>query len=258
MATQTQAQAQPLARTLPYRKLAADAPFRWLSLAILDIKRAPGLSLTYGLIFSLIPVAMLYLTLSASTHLVILPAMVAFALIGPVFAVGLYDVAWELEKGHRPSVGHSLRSMLRNPVGEWGFAIVLMVIMIAWLRIATLIHALYPTLAAPGLADYLSFLAVGSVTGLVLLGLVFAISAFTPQICLERRVDIMTAMVTSVQAVKGNLKAMLVWASIILSLVGFGFLTSGLAFILIMPLLSFASWHAYIATIETKRPRSYE
>ncbi|WP_210394635.1 DUF2189 domain-containing protein [Motiliproteus sediminis] len=248
----------PFARRLPCHKVDATAPFHWLALAVKDLRKTPLLSLLYGLAFSLIPAAIMYVAIANQTHLTLLPAVVAFSLIGPIFAVGLYDVAWQLEKGERPSLGHSLRSVIRNPVGEWGFALLLTILMIAWMRLAALIHALYPSIGEPSLAQMMPFLLLGSVVGGVLMITVFALSAFTPQICLERRVDLMTAVTSSIHAVRENLAAMTVWAGLILACVMFGFATSAIGFIVVMPLLSFASWHAYIAVIATRRERHYE
>lgn len=246
------------ARCLESNHVSALAPFHWLALALSDMVRAPILSLFYGLVFTVIPVTILYLVYSLDTHLVVLPAGVAFALIGPIFAVALYDVAWELEKGHKPTLSHSIKSMFRNPVGEWGFAVLLMVIMIVWMRLAALVHALYPNVTNPTFEQLSPFLTLGSIIGGILMVSVFAISAFTPQIMMERRVDIMTAVVSSIHAVKVNAGAMLVWAALLFFLVLLGFLTGATGFIVIMPLLSYASWHGYIAVIKTKKPRGYE
>jgi len=246
------------ARCLECNKVNTFSAFHWLALAFKDMVRAPILSLIYGLIFTLIPTAIIYSAVFTGTHLVILPATVAFALIGPAFAVGLYDVAWELEKGHKPTFMHSIKSMFRNPAGEWGFVILLMVIMIIWMRLAALVHALYPSHANPTFEELSAFLTLGSLIGGVLLVTVFAISAFTPQIMMERRVDIMTAVMSSMNAVKTNFTAMVVWSGCIFILVALGFATGAAGFIVIMPLLSYASWHAYIAIIKTKKPRGYE
>lgn len=246
------------AKAIDCHTIAQSAPFHWLALAVNDFTRAPLISLLYGVIFSLIPATLIVLVFAADTHLVILPASVAFALIGPIFATGLYDVAWELEKGHTPTFRHSLKSMFRNPVGEWGFAILLMLMMLAWMRIAALIYALYPTTLTPSFEEMLGFLSLGSLAGAALLSVVFAFSVFTPQIMMERRVDIMTAIATSYNAVRKNLSTMIVWAALIIISVLIGFATSAVGFIFIMPILSFASWHGYIATIKTTRPRTYE
>ncbi|WP_372761435.1 DUF2189 domain-containing protein [Pseudoalteromonas sp.] len=248
----------PFSRCLESNKVATFAAFHWLALAIKDMTKAPILSLIYGLVFTLIPLAIVYSAIFTDTYLVILPATVAFTLIGPAFAVGLYDVAWELEKGHTPTLGHSLKSMFRNPVGEWGFAILLMIIMIVWMRLAALIHALYPSHSNPTFEELSAFLTLGTLIGGVLLVTVFALSAFTPQIMMERRVDIMTAVVSSFNAVRVNFLAMVVWSACIFILVALGFALGATGFIVIMPLLSYASWHAYIAVIKTKKPREYE
>lgn len=245
-------------RAIESNQVGVFACFRWLQLALNDFARAPLISLIYGVIFSLVPVGLFYLVTVTENHLVILPASIAFALIGPAFAAGLYDIAWELEKGHTPTFTHSLKSMFRNPVGEWGFAILLMIVMVAWTRIAALLHALYPTMAEPTLEQLLPFLTIGTGVGAILAAVVFTISAFTPQIMVERRVDIMTAVATSAKAVNSNIGAMFVWALTIIAFIALGFVTLGYGFIVIMPLLSYASWHGYIAVIKTKRTRKYE
>lgn len=246
------------ARTIDSNKVSAFASLHWIQLAFSDFARAPFISLLYGALFSLVPIGIFYLVSITENHLVILPATIAFALIGPAFAAGLYDIAWELEKGHKPTIRHSLKSMFRNPVGEWGFAIMLMVIMIAWTRIAATLHALYPNMTEPTLEQLLPFLTVGTIVGALLAAIVFTISAFTPQIMVERRVDIMTAVATSAKAVNKNAVSMFIWAMVILFFIALGFVTAGFGFIIVMPILSFASWHAYIAVIKTKRARKYE
>lgn len=234
------------------------APFHWLNLAIKDFLNAPLIAISYGLLFSIIPMSICLIVFSTQNHLLILPATVAFSLIGPAFATGLYDVAWELEKGHTPTFSHSLKSMFRNPVGEWGFALVLVIIMMAWMRVAALIHVLYPSEVNPSIEQMVSFLAMGVTAGALISAVVFTLSAFTPQIMVERRVDIMTALTTSAHAVNKNAVTMLIWAFIIVTMVAVSILTLGIGFIITMPILAFASWHAYIAVIKTKRQRDYE
>ncbi|KKL12162.1 hypothetical protein LCGC14_2538510, partial [marine sediment metagenome] len=62
----------------------------------------------------------------------------------------------------------------------------------------------------------------------------------------------------SMHAVRVNFAAMVVWAICIFVLVAIGFITGATGFIVIMPLLSYASWHGYIAVIKTKKAREYE
>lgn len=239
-------------------KIGVFEPYRWLLLAFNDFYKAPVLSLTYGAFFSLIPATILYFAYSTGNWMYLLPAAMAFSLIGPAFASGLYDIAWELEKGHKPTLRHSLKSLWRNPVGEWAFAVILLILMLAWMRLAGLIYALYPAHADPTFSDMSAFLMLGTLVGAAMTGIGFAISAFTPQILLERKVDVMTAVVSSVNAVRNNAAPMLFWAACVFSLVVIGFLFQAVAFLILMPILSYASWHGYIAVIKTKRGRKFE
>lgn len=246
------------ARTIECNEIDLQSPFRWLSLAISDFLATPFISLTYGIIFSIIPFFALQLPAVQANPMFIIPMVVGLTLIGPIFSSALYDVAWELEKGHKPSFSHSVKSLLRNQVGLWGFAVILLLLLTLWILLAGLVFALYPNAVEPTFIELSAFLGLGSILGGILLTVVLVISAFTPQIIMERRVDIMTAVFSSAHAVRNNLITMCVWGAIILVAVAIGFLSSGIAFVVFMPLLSFASWHAYIATIQTKKQRKFE
>lgn len=247
-----------IARVIPCKELDVGDPIKWLSLGMRDLLRAPLLTVFFGVIFAAIPWFITYLVALTGWHLVILPAMVCFMLIGPFLAAGLYDVSWEFEKGHKPTIWHAVKAIKRNAVNEWGFGILLMVLMIFWLRVASMIHALYPPYLGDSFEELIPFLALGTIVGAVFTGIVFFLSAFTQPILVERKVDLATAVLTSVNAVWLNKIPMMIWGAIIFTAVVIGFLTGFVGFIILMPLIGFATWHAYIDTIETKRERQYE
>ncbi len=247
-----------IARVIPAAKLDKFACFKWIALAINDFKNAKLISFTYGLIFTLIPIGIFFLVEASGWYLVIFPAMISFMLLGPYLAAGLYDVSWQFEKKHKPSLRHSLKAMSRNAVNEWAFGVLLMVLMIFWLRVASIIHALYPSYLEPTFVNIWPFLVLGTVVGAGFSALVFFISAFTQPILLERKVDLATAVLTSMNAVWKNKTACFIWGAVILFSVFLGFITFFVAFIVIMPLLGYATWHGYIETIHTKRKRKFE
>ncbi len=247
-----------IARVIPCKELDLGDPIKWLSLGLRDFLRTPILSVAYGILFAVIPWFITYLVAMTGWHLVIMPAIVCFMLIGPFLAAGLYDISWELEKGHKPTISHSVKAIRRNAVNEWGFGILLTVLMIFWLRVASIIHALYPSYMDETLESLMPFLVLGTIAGAVFTAVVFFISAFTQPTLMERRVDLATAVLTSVNAVWVNKVPMMIWGAIIFSSVAIGFVTGFVAFIFLMPLIGYATWHAYIDTIETKRERHYE
>lgn len=246
-----------IARVIPCATLGNFDCFNWVALAINDFKKAKFISFFYGAIFTALPLGIYFLVYATDWHLVIFPAMICFMLIGPFLAAGLYDVAWQFEKGHKPSLRHSLKAMSRNAVNEWGFGLLLMILMIFWLRVASLIHALYPEYLEFSLTTAWPFLLIGTIVGAGFTVLVFFISAFTQPILLERKVDLATAVLTSMNAVWRNKVPMFVWAGVIVFSVFLGFVTFFASFLVIMPILGYASWHGYIATIETKRERKF-
>nr|WP_136252265.1 DUF2189 domain-containing protein [Ningiella ruwaisensis] len=247
-----------IARVIPSKTLDKFACFRWIALAVNDFKNAKLISFTYGAIFTALPLAIYFLVLATEWHLVIFPAMIAFMLLGPFLAAGLYDVAWQFEKKNKPSFRHSIKAMSRNAVNEWGFGILLMILMIFWLRVASLIHALYPPYLEFSIGNAWQFLLLGTIVGVGFTTLVYFITAFTQPILLERRVDLATAVLTSMNAVWKNKLPMFIWACVIVFSVFLGFVTYFAAFLVIMPIIGYASWHGYIATIETKRARNFE
>lgn len=247
-----------IARVLPCKQLTLADPIKWLSFAWQDVLKAPGLSLFYGVAFAITPWFITYLVAKTGWHLVILPAVVCFMLVGPVLAAGLYDISWELEKGHKPQLSHTLMAMKRNAVNSWGFSLLLMIFMIFWLRIASLIHALYPPGLEYSLENLLPFLALGTGVGILFTFLVFMLTAFTQPILMERKVDLATALLSSINAVWLNKLPMLLWGALIFICVLVGFVTGFFAFILLMPIIGYASWHGYIDTIETKRERKFQ
>ncbi|PMH43740.1 hypothetical protein BCU68_13450 [Vibrio sp. 10N.286.49.B3] len=235
------------ARTLPCNNISMFAPFQWLSLGLKDFVRMPIISAVYGLCFMAAAIAIVLLVQwqTIHSHLVIMPSLIVYMLIGPFLALGLYDASWQKEKGHSPSLLHSMQAISRNSTSQWAFAVLLAVSMIFWMRIAALLYVLYPSVEGASLVEFAPFLIIGSGVGFVLACIVFSISAFSIPVMMEKRIDMMSAVFTSFNAVKSNIPAMAVWASMIVGGVIIGFATYGLGMVVTMPILGYATWHAY-------------
>lgn len=240
------------ARTVPCNKLSMSAPFHWLALGLNDFVRMPLISAFYGLCFMAAAIGIVLLVQWQGTHLVVMPSLVVYMLIGPFLALGLYDASWAREKGQPTSLLHSMKAIQRNSSSQWAFAVLLAVAMIFWMRIAALLHALYPSVQGAPLSDFLPFLLVGSIVGGIIACVIFSISAFSIPLMMERRVDMMTAVFTSFNAVKNNIPAMVVWGFIICGGILIGFATYGIGMLFTMPILGYGTWHAYHETIKKK------
>ncbi|MEF1285270.1 DUF2189 domain-containing protein [Vibrio sp. M250220] len=240
------------AHTIPCNQVSISAPFHWLALGLHDFVRMPLISAFYGLCFMAAAIGIVLLVQWQETHLVVMPSLVVYMLIGPFLALGLYDASWERERGHSASLMHSMKAIGRNSSSQWAFAVLLAVCMIFWMRIAALLHALYPSVQGAPLSEFMPFLVIGSLVGFVLASIVFSISAFSIPLMMERRVDMMTAVFTSFNAVKSNIPAMIVWAALICGGILVGFATYGIGMLFTMPILGYGTWHAYHETIKKK------
>jgi uncharacterized membrane protein len=112
------------------------------------------------------------------------------------------------------------------------------------------VEIFFPEQAVPSRLALLTFLAIGSAVGSVFATVAFAASAFSLPMLADRRTDAVTAVVTSVNAVLRNKRAMCVWAVVIVLSVAIGFATAMIGLAITMPLIGHATWHAYRETID--------
>lgn len=234
----------------PSRKLEWSAPFRWLKMGWQDYRDAQSLSMAYGLFFALVGLLLSSLVVRYSSTIFLFSVGVFFILLGPLLAFGLYDIPRQIEQGEKPTLKHSLWQIRNSAPNQWIFAVVVFVIALIWMRAATIIHVFYPEGAEPALEELLTFFAVGTSVGAGFLGLVFGISAFSLPMMVDRKVDGISAALSSLGAVMNNMWVCSLWAFMIFALILFGFATAFLGLIVVLPVIGYATWHGYEDVIE--------
>jgi uncharacterized membrane protein len=173
-----------------------------------------------------------------------------FIFVGPVLAVGLYSISRQLGKGLEPVMGYCLREGKYHIKELLVLGIILMVVLLVWARAAAMVHVFFPSEGTPDFQQMLPFLAIGSLVGSVFAAIVFSTSAFSLPMILDRKVDAITASVTSINAVLRNKKPMILWGCLIALSVILGFATAFIGFIVLLPLIGHATWHGYRETID--------
>lgn len=257
MAETLQQALSPAARV---RAVPLDQPWAWLAAGWRDMTRVPAISLTYGVALVMISFAITWGAVWAGWFYLVLPLVAGFFFLAPILAVGLYETSRRLEAGERPDLGDALRAVRRNGAQIGYFGLLLMLCNLAWVRIATLLFALFFATSNPTferLIDALffsrvsiPFLAVGSLVGFALAVIVFSIGAVAIPMLLDRQVHVFTAVATSMAAVKLNWKPMALWAALIVVFTSLGLATFYLGLAVALPLLGHASWHAYRDLVE--------
>ena len=234
----------------PCRQLRMDAPLRWVRLGWKDLKQAPRQSLSYGLVIFLLSVLISLTAWKIGSVYLLIAMLSGFIFIGPVMAVGLYSISKQLQNGYSPELGYCIRQEQRHLGSELVFAIILLVVVLVWARAASMIHIFFPTEGSTELADFAVFLGVGSAVGSIFAAIVFCASAFSLPMIMDKNVDTVTAVLSSVNAVLRNKAVMLFWVTLIILALLLSFLTGLLGLAVLMPLIGHATWHAYQETID--------
>jgi uncharacterized membrane protein len=235
----------------PRRELAHGAALRWLSEGWDYLRRARGVSLAYGGVFAAL--GMLITALGLNKPQLILTFWTGFLLVGPLLAMGLYRIAQLIDRGETVRLS-ACWGVLRSRLGPVAlFTLLLSLVMIAWIRFSTLIAALYvgnvagtsSFISAMGSPDGIGFLLVLFGVGAVFAVAMFALTAWSLPLVLDARTDFGTAIVASVTAVIEQPLTMLVWGALVAGLTILGMLTFFVGFVVIFPLLGYATWAAY-------------
>lgn len=246
----TQNAATPRVRTID-----TERPWAWLAAGWRDMCAAPLVSAFYGMLVVLSSFVLVAGLAMLEMHYLVLPLAAGFMLVGPVLAVGLYESSRLLERGEPVTPHAVLGAYHRNGAQIAGMGLVMMLALLAWVRVALLVFALFYSSAPPALdqlvdriffsAETIPFLLTGTAVGAVIATAVFAISVVSLPMLLDRETDIFTAMATSAEAVRQNGRAMLVWAALIALFTAAGIATAFVGLAIAFPLIGHASWHCY-------------
>ncbi len=236
-------------------RITLDHPWQWLAKGWQDLTRAPRFSLAYGAVFVLVS-WLLTLGLLAEGLFFIVPSLAAgFFLVAPLLGIGLYQISETLRRGERVQFCTALTAWRRNSVHLWAMAFVLVLILLAWMLAALIVFALLYDRPIPTWENFVGdvflsghsplFLVTGTLVGAAIAAFTFSISAITVPMLMDRRGDVVTAMQTSMAAVRENWAAMSLWAALIVMCVGFGIMTYYIGLLVLMPLVGHGTWHAY-------------
>lgn len=234
----------------PCRELAASAPLRWLRLGWKDLCRAPIPSIAYGSIVVMVSWTVSLLAWRLGSYLLLFASLSGFVFIAPVIAIGLYEIARQVERGEKPLIAEAMRGTRRALSNTMVFALALLVVFLVWARAASMISVFLPLEAGATAIEFATYFGIGTAVGALFAAITFSASVFSLPMIDDRQTDAVTALVTSVNAVLHNKRAMAVWAALIVANVLVGFATAFLAFWVLIPLLGYATWHAYVETID--------
>jgi uncharacterized membrane protein len=229
---------------------------RWLSAGWRDFWTRPASSIAYGVGVFVLSVAFIWTLVGFGRDFILFPALAGFLIVAPFLAIGLYEKSRAIGEGREIGLASMLH--VRPSAGAQVFftGLLLCLLMLLWNRAAVLLWALFFGVTAfPGLDNVVgillgtpygwAMLIIGTAIGGLFASFAFAISVFSVPMLLDRRVDALTAMATSMKLVWNNLPPMIAWGAMVLVLFGICVVTGLIGMIVIFPVLGHATWHAY-------------
>lgn len=248
----------PAARVEPQvRKLARGDIADALKLGLADFGAARDDVVFIALIYPLAGLMLAMLAANMALLPMVFPLLSGFALLGPLAAIGLYEISRRRERGEDVSWTDAARVVSSPGIGSiMGLGLIVIALFAAWLAASyALSVAVFAQEAPTTVENFVRqvfatnegrwMIAIGIGLGFVFAMGVFLISAVSFPLVLDRHVDVDVAIKTSIRVVVENPRAMALWASIVVGGLVLGSLPALLGLIVVVPVLGHATWHLY-------------
>lgn len=262
MATDTVTSRTSRRRQIPVRRITERDLSDSLRLGWADFMDMRGDLIFLGLLYPLIGIAAAIFTMNGSLLPFFFPIVAGVGLLGPVAAVGFYELARRREAGLTSNWSHFLDVRKRPAIDDLGVVAGLLVVIFAmWLLAA---GALYVALwggsspsSIPGfVADVFTtpkgwtLILIGLAMGAIFAWLVLALSVASLPMLVDCDVSAADAVSASWRAANANKAAMVRWGLTVAALLAVGSIPLFLGLAVVLPWLGYSTWHLYTRLVD--------
>jgi uncharacterized membrane protein len=218
-----------------------------------------------GLLYPLIGVVAAAVTLGSNVLQLFFPIAAGISLLGPIVAVGFYEMARREEAGLHSNWSHFFDVIKRPSADGLGAVAALLVLIFAlWMAAAEGLYAglwgmtgMNPPDTIGAFLDRLfttpegwALIVIGNLIGAIFAVLVLAISFVSLPMLVDCNIEARTAVATSIRAFRANKGMMIRWGIKIGILLFLGSIPLFIGLAVVLPWLGYATWHLYTHVID--------
>lgn len=239
------------------RAATADDVKAALRAGIRDFTMRPGLSLFFGIVYAIFGGVLMAGLFVFNQIWIAMAAAVGFPLVAPFLAAGLYEMSRRLKRGEAFTARDIFLVIFQQQRREFGW-IAFVVLFVFWIwayqvRILLAINLQSQSFSSfsdlPAIlfstGDGAMFLMTGTVIGAALASILYSITVIAMPLLLDKDVDVVTAMITSVQTVLKSPVVMLGWGAVIGAATFVAIAPFFAGVIVVFPILGHTTWHLY-------------
>ena len=232
--------------------LPESVPVEWLKRGWNDLVATRFRAVFYGAVFALM--GLLTVIVYQNKWQLTMGLVSGYFLMGPFICTGIYGLSQQLDKGQTISLRRSLTCWRANTGSIAFFAVILTFLMVVWARVSVILFALSHSHSFDSLGSVFGqlftfqhpqFVLLWSSVGFVFASLAFAIGMISVPLMLDRNIDTVTAMFSSVKALGSYPKPLYYWAILVVVIIGCSMLMGFWPLLITAPVIGHATWHVY-------------